>query len=320
MAAQGKDYDLARKIMSEVLQADADNPLAWLMMANVVESKKQARFCLERALTLDPGNEAALVRLDRLNQWEASTVIMAKPDPLRVSDPDDPESTAIERPTEGKAPEEIDWDKPLSDQILVGSDGGQADADSEGAAKDISRRARRDRRSREPRKPSRFSPLELLLIFFLVGAVCCVVTLVVSQLSGFDPLETLQGLTAAADEPVLESSTNVLTVVDEHYLALNAEDVNRVMATVHPSSPMYQTNRILWTALFGQFDLTTTVEGVELLTQSEQEAVVALTVTTQKLTGPSYQNNRINKLLTFRPDNGQWKLYAFEELETVLLP
>ena len=312
LAAQAKDYALAQTIMSEVLQTDPDNPQAWLVMANVVESKKQARFCLERVLTLDPGNEAALLRLDRLNQWEASTLIMAKPDVTGTSDPDDPEATVLEPPTEGPDPNQIDWDQPLSKQIDVEPSGSEETGDDE-----LQEPA--PKRKRRPRRRSRLSPLELVFLVSVVGVLCCVITLAVGQFTGLTLSEL--GLNLGAVPEAVETPSGAVTdVVTEHFLAHNDEDLDRVMATYHPASPAYQANRILLTGLFSQYDLATTTSDVQLVSQDVEEAVVSLTITNRKLAGPNYQDNRIETLMTFRPDNGQWKLYSQEAVQTELLP
>lgn len=72
----------AREILTRLLQADADNPSYWVYLSAAVESPKERRFCLERALALDPENEAARRGLILLGAQAPEAV-----EPVRLTHP-----------------------------------------------------------------------------------------------------------------------------------------------------------------------------------------------------------------------------------------
>ncbi len=49
----------ARELLSRLLRADKNNATYWVYLSAVVDTAQERRFCLERALALDPENEAA---------------------------------------------------------------------------------------------------------------------------------------------------------------------------------------------------------------------------------------------------------------------
>jgi predicted RNA-binding Zn-ribbon protein involved in translation (DUF1610 family)/F0F1-type ATP synthase assembly protein I len=56
----------ARQILVDLLRKDSHNEDAWMWLSSVVEDDYQRRDCLERALAIDPGNEAARLQLNQM--------------------------------------------------------------------------------------------------------------------------------------------------------------------------------------------------------------------------------------------------------------
>lgn len=67
-AAMAGQRDLAREMLAYVVYLDPANADGWLWLSGVVDSPEQVRYCLERALRIDPFNPRAL----RGVEWLAS--------------------------------------------------------------------------------------------------------------------------------------------------------------------------------------------------------------------------------------------------------
>jgi len=65
-ARQGRQ-DEARAWLQQALEADPHSEQGWLWMSAVVESGVERRTCLERVLTLNPGNQTAQLWLQKLD-------------------------------------------------------------------------------------------------------------------------------------------------------------------------------------------------------------------------------------------------------------
>lgn len=65
-AARRGNRVVARRILQQVIEQDANNELAWIWLASVAETTAQRRDYLERVLTINPNNERARQALERL--------------------------------------------------------------------------------------------------------------------------------------------------------------------------------------------------------------------------------------------------------------
>jgi tetratricopeptide (TPR) repeat protein len=67
-AAQRGQRDHARSLLLRVVEMDEKNLTAWLWLTDLVTSLEDRETALENALSLDPGNEAALRRLEQVRE------------------------------------------------------------------------------------------------------------------------------------------------------------------------------------------------------------------------------------------------------------
>ncbi len=58
----------AQEILAEIIRQSPQNEVAWLFLAEVVERKEHAIYCLERVLKLNPSHKQAQRRLEELKQ------------------------------------------------------------------------------------------------------------------------------------------------------------------------------------------------------------------------------------------------------------
>jgi flagellar basal body-associated protein FliL len=77
-----------RQLLSEILNAEPDNELAWLWMSAAV-SKDKRRYCLEKVLSINPHNQQAQQALAKVAQAEAKA---AAPPPAPSPAPAKPSS------------------------------------------------------------------------------------------------------------------------------------------------------------------------------------------------------------------------------------
>lgn len=66
-AAMSGQRDLAREMLAHVVYLEPANAEGWLWLSGVVEMPEQVRYCLERALRIDPGNARAQRGMEWLN-------------------------------------------------------------------------------------------------------------------------------------------------------------------------------------------------------------------------------------------------------------
>ncbi len=65
-AIQAGDLASGKGLLARLLQQDPDNEAAWIWMSGTVEDIDQRRYCLEKALAINPGNAMAQAGLLRL--------------------------------------------------------------------------------------------------------------------------------------------------------------------------------------------------------------------------------------------------------------
>ncbi len=144
--------------------------------------------------------------------------------------------------------------------------------------------------------------LELSLIGVLVVTALCVFGLFFL----IPNRDAVRGEQVSAPEAPTENPMNVII---ENIRASNAENVNYYMSTIHSKSPSYQTTKNMTKEAFSLFDLSYKVSGLKIIKQTKNEVVVAFTLTTRKIRGPEFRDNRINGEMVLRKEDGKWKIY-----------
>jgi len=89
LAEQGKS-EAAVALLSQLIQRDASNVGAWLALSDVVDDPERAEYCLQKVLTLDPGNATALEKLSSPKGGSLSVGAMGGLDQAERSIEDDP--------------------------------------------------------------------------------------------------------------------------------------------------------------------------------------------------------------------------------------
>ncbi|MFQ5942768.1 MAG: hypothetical protein ACE5JF_04370 [Anaerolineales bacterium] len=97
LARQG-DSQAAIAMLSQLIQRDSSNVEAWLALADVVEEPERAEFCLQKVLSLDPGNAIALEKFSKSAGGSLSVGSVGSLGPADQALAD--ESTPAEQPPE----------------------------------------------------------------------------------------------------------------------------------------------------------------------------------------------------------------------------
>lgn len=113
--------------------------------------------------------------------------------------------------------------------------------------------------------------------------------------------------TAAA---VSTADAAVIAVITATVAASNTEQIDAYMACIDPSSPLYSSTRTQMMTTFEQYDFHVEVTDIEVLDVSAAVAHVQAVLTTTKISGPAYKDNRLTVVFELHEVSGGWKIYG----------
>ena len=277
-------------ILREVIGRDPRKAGACVVLAEVVDKREHAVECLERALALDPGNGAVRARLATLK----SSGMPSKPGGVTAD-------SGI-TPAEPRAPEKAEPPIPAS-QLQLGrlpEQAGRAipqDRPDQGVRPGPIAAASGSAKGRVAGSSSRIERI-LIVLAGLTGVIlaCLLASVLLQRLSSGDAQAT----------PTRE---DVRAVLYENVRAANAEDLDRYMATIHSNSASYQTTESTLATAFEIYDLAYELTQASVLEQGGSEAVISFVLTTRKIGGPAFRNNRVTGTMILRKEGGVWKIF-----------
>lgn len=125
---------------------------------------------------------------------------------------------------------------------------------------------------------------------------------------------------AAPEQSIADTppSMSPVDVVHRNMEAMNDEDIAGYMATIHPEGGGYAETQAALTQLFEIYDLSTTLTDVRLESETADEARVYALMTTRKLSGPDFNNNRMDVVFVLRKHQGEWKFFNQDVLDITL--
>jgi hypothetical protein len=92
-AIRADDKETGKRLLVEAIRDDPRHEAAWLWMSSVLDSDAERRFCLERVLAINPGNQLARQGLEALGAKQA-------PEPLQTPVEPEPLPTTAVTPLE----------------------------------------------------------------------------------------------------------------------------------------------------------------------------------------------------------------------------
>jgi hypothetical protein len=110
-------------------------------------------------------------------------------------------------------------------------------------------------------------------------------------------------------------SEAIQAVVVENLHATQAEDVDRVLKTVHTQSPSYLQTKHQLAPLFDSYELSYKLLSFSFLGMDGEYAVARVKQETKKVSGPPFQNNELDLIHVFRQEGGAWKFWSQAALE-----
>jgi hypothetical protein len=107
----------------------------------------------------------------------------------------------------------------------------------------------------------------------------------------------------------------IKAVVLKNLKATEAEDLDLVMQTIHTQSPAYVSTKQQIPPSFENFDLKYELLSLKYIGYDGEYAVVRTKQSTQKISGPAFQNNEIDMIQVFKKEADKWKFWNQAILE-----
>ena len=101
-------------------------------------------------------------------------------------------------------------------------------------------------------------------------------------------------------------------LIQRNLNAMNSEDLEAAMATIHEDSPLYANTETVTAQLFKTYDLQHTLKGCKVISRTPEEVIVEVMQVSKKISGPQYQNTAGTLRHTLKRSNGVWKIYNSE--------
>lgn len=102
-----------------------------------------------------------------------------------------------------------------------------------------------------------------------------------------------------------------LNTVRANIKAMEAEEMDAVLATIHPKSTGFEEGRRQIDAIFKEYDLAYTLEKAEVTGIAVAEIRVAFVMITKKRAGArEFTDNRVEGIHLLRRDGSAWKIWT----------
>jgi hypothetical protein len=103
----------------------------------------------------------------------------------------------------------------------------------------------------------------------------------------------------------------VFATVRENLQAMEREDINAVMATVHPETPNFEASKAYNEDLFKNYDLKFELIDLKLVSLKKGEARVAFRQKTHRVDGDTNEPPVFAQgIHTLKKDGGKWKIVS----------
>jgi hypothetical protein len=137
-------------------------------------------------------------------------------------------------------------------------------------------------------------------IFIVVGIVGILAILIGAlAITG-----NLPGASQASPDP------GIMAVLRANVDATNNGDIDAYMACLDPSSPVYPTTRSALEALVASYKIHVELNEASIVDQSDTVAHVHVVMTTTKVSGPAFRDNRLTAVMELHKVNGKWLIYG----------
>ena len=134
-------------------------------------------------------------------------------------------------------------------------------------------------------------------------------------------LAAAPGLDGVAQEaqPAKSSSRieyDLKSTMTENVRSTQAEDLEAMMKTLHPQSPVYETTRQSVSQVFGKnLQLKYELVSLKFLAVDGDYALARIRQRTTRTPPESFRNNEIDMIVVFKQDDKAWKIWNQTVLE-----
>lgn len=128
----------------------------------------------------------------------------------------------------------------------------------------------------------------------------------------------LRALAQDVPQPKTTARTeyDIKSTMTENIRSTQAEDLEAMMKTIHPKSPLYETTRRQVAQVFGKLKgLRYELVSLKFLAVDGAYAVARIRQRTTKVPPENFRNNEIDMIVAFKQDEGTWKIWTQATLE-----
>ena len=123
------------------------------------------------------------------------------------------------------------------------------------------------------------------------------------------PIAVLACALAACTAKPKPEQEAVFGAIRENLDAMQREDLNGVMATVHPQTPDFEASKAIIEEIFKKYDLKFELSNLKLVSLKDGEAKVAYTQKTMRVGGEAdLPDNMVEGVHTLKKDGDKWKI------------
>ena len=116
-----------------------------------------------------------------------------------------------------------------------------------------------------------------------------------------------------------EIANQIKQAVIKNMDAVETENTQMMMDTIHTQSPFYLMTKQQMQPLYENYELKYELLSYEYIGITGEYATVRVIFRTSKISGPAFKDNELDVIQIFKQENGTWKLWSQANLELKFL-
>ncbi|MGV3001597.1 hypothetical protein [Vibrio sp.] len=117
-----------------------------------------------------------------------------------------------------------------------------------------------------------------------------------------------------------DTSQEVYQVLQDNLTATKNEKIADYMNTMHSQSLSYPQTQQVLLPIFDNYELDYQLQDFQFVGEDNEYAYAKLWLETTKVSGAVFANNRMQILVVFKKENGQWKIWSQANMVIQYLP
>jgi hypothetical protein len=115
---------------------------------------------------------------------------------------------------------------------------------------------------------------------------------------------------------IASTEDQIYHIIKKNIAYTQAEDIDGFISTMDQSIPQLEQIKLSLQQTFAAFDMSYTVNKLEVIGVKDDKASVKAAITTKKLKGPEFQDNKMDEIINLVKVKGEWKLGLSQVLKT----